>query len=145
MHFQGNLSGAACGRGGEKEMAKNPNRIKLSKADFIYQIFIYIIVGGVTLLCLFPFIYVVGMSLTSQGEMIEKSYFVLFPSNPTLRGYQIILRQPNFFNSLQISVARTILGTIASLILVIPGGYVLSKRDLPSFKPLVLVFPKAGK
>ncbi|HHU78916.1 MAG TPA: carbohydrate ABC transporter permease [Clostridiales bacterium] len=118
----------------------NPNRIKLSKNDFIYQIIIHAIVGLVTLACLFPFIYVVGMSLTSQGEMVEKSYFVLFPERPTLRGYQMILRQPNFFNSLLVSVSRTILGTMASLVLVIPGGYILSKQDLPGRKALMMFF-----
>jgi putative aldouronate transport system permease protein len=121
-------------------MGKNPNRIKLSRADFIYQVCIYIVVGLITLLCLFPFIYVIGMSVTSQGEMVEKSYFVLFPENPTFRGYMMILKQPNFISSLLISVLRTVLGTAAGLVLVIPGGYILSKKDLPGRGALMIFF-----
>jgi putative aldouronate transport system permease protein len=73
-------------------------------------------------------------------NLVQKSFFVLFPEKPTFRGYMVILKQPNFLNSLTISISRTIIGTIASLVLVIPGGYILSKQDLPGRKALMMFF-----
>ena len=58
---------------------RNPNKIKLTHAERLYQTIIIIIVGLVTLTCLFPLLYVIGMSFTGQAEMIEKNYFVIIP------------------------------------------------------------------
>ena len=108
-------------------LKKNPNKIKLTHAERTYQTIIIIIVGLVTLTCLFPLLYVIGMSFTGQAEMIEKNYFVIIPENPTLLAYQTILKKSNFWSSFLISVFRVLLGVPAALLLTVPGGYVLAK------------------
>ena len=51
---------------------RNPNKIKLTHAERLYQAIIIIVVGLVTLTCLFPLIYVIGMSFTGQAEMLKR-------------------------------------------------------------------------
>ncbi|NLO81825.1 MAG: carbohydrate ABC transporter permease [Clostridiales bacterium] len=119
---------------------RNPNKIKLSGDELLYQVFIHIMVIMVVIMCIFPFLYVVGTSLTSQGELIERNYFVIIPRRPTLRAYRLIANQPQFFNSLLVSIARTVLGVFAALALTVPGGYILGKRDLPGHKYIMIFF-----
>lgn len=119
---------------------RNPNKIKLTHAERIYQTIIIIVVGLVTLSCLFPLIYVIGMSFTGQAEMIEKNYFVIIPENPTALAYRAIFQKSNFWSSFMISVFRVILGVPAALLLTVPGGYVLANKQMPGRKWFMLYF-----
>lgn len=114
-------------------------KIKMSKEEKIYQIAIAIFVGLVVLLCVVPFMYVVGMSFTSEGEMIEKNYFVIFPEKPILAAYQNILSNPNFLSGMTITISRTVLGVFTALVLTLPLGYILAVKDLP-FKNGIMIF-----
>ena len=121
-------------------LKKNPNKIKLTHAERLYQTIILIIVGLVTLTCLFPLIYVIGMSFTGQAEMVEKNYFVIIPENPTLLAYQTILKKSNFWNSFLISIGRVLLGVPAALLLTVPGGYVLANKQMPGRRWFMIYF-----
>ena len=112
----------------------------MTRADIIYQIIIYTLVTLITLSCLVPLLYVVGMSFTSEGEMIQKNYFVIIPEQPTTSAYRYVFNQDNFWNSMLISVARTLLGVMAMLIFVVPGGYIMAKHDMPGNKPIMMFF-----
>ena len=119
---------------------RNPNKIKLTHAERLYQAIIIIIVGLVTLTCLFPLIYVIGMSFTGQAEMVEKNYFVIIPENPTLLAYESILKKSNFFSGFMVSVFRVLLGVPAALLLTVPGGYILANKQMPGRKWFMLYF-----
>ena len=119
---------------------RNPNKIKLTHAERLYQTIIIIIVGLVTLSCIFPLIYVIGMSFTGQAEMIEKNYFVTIPENPTLLAYESILKKSNFFSGFMVSVFRVLLGVPAALLLTVPGGYILANKQMPGRKWFMLYF-----
>ena len=119
---------------------RNPNKIKLTHAERLYQTIIIIIVGLVTLSCVFPLIYVIGMSFTGQAEMIEKNYFVIIPENPTLLAYESILKKSNFFSGFMVSVFRVLLGVPAALLLTVPGGYILANKQMPGRKWFMLYF-----
>ena len=121
-------------------LKKNPNKIKLTHAERLYQTIIIIIVGLVTLTCLFPLLYVIGMSFTGQAEMVEKNYFVIIPENPTLLAYQTILKKSNFWNSFLISIGRVLLGVPAALLLTVPGGYVLANKQMPGRRWFMIYF-----
>ena len=119
---------------------RNPNKIKLTHAERLYQTIIIIIVGLVTLTCLFPLLYVIGMSFTGQAEMIEKNYFVIIPERPTILAYQSILQKSNFWSSFLISVFRVLLGVPAALLLTVPGGYVLANKQMPGRRWFMIYF-----
>ena len=125
----------------EAKQVKIPkaNRIKMSHEEKIYQIAIAVLVGIVVLSCLVPFLYVVGMSFTSQGEMIERNYFVIIPQKPILTAYEYLLKNKDFFNGLGITISRTAIGICTALILTVPVGYIMAIKDLP-FKNGVMVF-----
>ena len=120
--------------------ALHRNRIRLSRADRVYQVCIYIFVTLITLSCLLPLLYVIGMSFTTEGEMIQNNYFVIVPMHPTLKAYQYVFQKGNIFHSMLISLCRTVLGVGAMLVFVIPGGYVLAKKDLEGRGAIMIFF-----
>lgn len=121
-------------------MIKSKNKIKLSHDEKIYQVIIWIFVGIITLSCIVPFLYVIGMSFTSQGEMIQRNYFVIIPKKPMVKAYTDIIGMKFFWTSFGISVARTVLGVVAGLILTIPGGYILAQNKMRGRNIFMLYF-----
>lgn len=119
---------------------RNKNRIKMTTADKVFQVIIHIFVSLITLACLFPLIYIIGMSFTTEAEMMRNNYFVLIPKSPTLQAYETVLQKSNFFNSLGLSALRVVFGVPAALLLTVPGGYILANEKLPGRKWFMLYF-----
>lgn len=113
--------------------------VQMTKEDKIYQVVITVIVSIVVLCCLLPFLYVVGMSFSSEGEMIERNYFIIIPHRPILSAYKYILSNANFGTGMLVTVSRTLLGICTALALSLPVGYILAVRGLP-FKNGVMVY-----
>lgn len=113
---------------------------RMSWDERVYQIIIVTVVSLCVLMVIFPIYYVVAMSLTSQAQVIENGgKFVLFPDPVTFTGYSLIFSSEWVTNSMFISVARTITGTFSTLAFTTLGAFVLSRRELPGRKWLLLM------
>ena len=123
----------------KKNTAPKGIKIKMSREEIAYQIFIAVVVGLLVLCCLIPFLYVVGMSFTSEGEMIQRNFFVIIPQKPILAAYEYLLKNKDFFFGMGITIVRTAMGVCTALILTVPVGYILAIGDLP-FKNGIMVF-----
>lgn len=110
-----------------------------SRSERAYQIFIHTVVALVALSALFPLVYVVGMSLTSQSEMIARDYFVIIPQEPTFEAYKRIFASPLVWQSIGMSVLRSTLGPLLTLALTTVGAFVLSRKTLPGRGPLLFL------
>jgi putative aldouronate transport system permease protein len=110
------------------------NSLKHDPAELFYQVLVCDFVGVLTILCLFPLIYVISMSFTTEAEMIQKHFFVVIPEHPTLQGYIYILRQQTIVNALFVSVSRTALTTFLTVAFVLAASYVLAESRLPGRK-----------
>lgn len=110
-----------------------------SGSEHTYQVVIHIIVGLIALTCLFPLVYVVGMSLTSQPELMRRNYFVIIPQEPSFIAYTRILSTPVIWRSLIISAVRSAVGPGLMLCLTLLGAYVLSIKTLPGRKFLLIL------
>jgi putative aldouronate transport system permease protein len=108
-------------------------------SESIYQSIITAIVALLSLSMIFPLVYVVGMSLTSQSELISRNYFVIIPHQPVLVAYKRILSSPPIWNALEMSFVRSILGTVLSLLFMLVGAFVLSRKTLPGRKLFLLL------
>ena len=119
-------------------MKRSQNKIKLSKEEKIYQAVISLFILLFLLICIVPFLYVIGMSLTSEGEMIQRNYFVIIPREPIAAAYKYVLNK-KFFMSMGVTVVRTVFGVFAALALAVPAGYIMAKQDLP-YRSAFMVF-----
>lgn len=124
----------------DRSKSVKSTKIKMSTEEKVYQGVIAVFVGLAVLVCLIPFLYVVGMSFTSEGEMIAKNYFVIFPEKPILSAYKYIIENANFFSGMKITILRTLLGVGTALILTVPVGYILAIRKLPGKNGIMIYF-----
>ena len=90
------------------------------------------------LICLLPFYYVLMVSL-SDPMHVKSGELILLPKGFSLKAYQMILSQKIFYNSLKITVMRTVFGTALALIIQTMMGFSLSQKKLPGRKALMLI------
>lgn len=114
------------------------NRIKMSRQEWTYQIVINIIMVLVLVICVVPLFYVLGMSLSSEGEMLERNYFIIIPRKPVLSAYKYIITGTNFLHGMLITLIRTLLGVVVALIFPLILGYTLANYDFPCRKALMI-------
>jgi putative aldouronate transport system permease protein len=99
---------------------------------------IYILLTLIAVLTLFPFLYVVIVSITPEAEVIRKG-IVFFPDEVTFSAYKTVLTgNSGIWQAYQITLFRTIVGTLLNLIFTVLGAYVLSKKALPGRSGLLL-------
>lgn len=110
-----------------------------SREENIYQAVIHLIVGFIMLSAVFPLVYVIGMSLTSQPELLRRNFFVIIPQEPTLEAYRRILSTSAVWQALLVSVVRSGLGTLLTLTCTLLGGFVLARKSLPGRNVLLLM------
>lgn len=109
-------------------------------SEGVYQTFCVTVVLIVAVVSAIPLLYVLAISLTSDAEYYATSGLILFPKNPTFLAYENILFKNNLIlHSLWINIARTVCGTVLSLVNTIVLGYVISREDLPGVKPITIM------
>ena len=126
----------------EKETIKfrtpKENRIKMSRQEWTYQIVINVIMVLVLVICVVPLFYVLGMSLSSEGEMLERNYFIIIPRKPVLSAYKYIITGTNFLHGMLITLIRTLLGVVVALVFPLILGYTLANYDFTCRKALMI-------
>jgi putative aldouronate transport system permease protein len=108
-------------------------------SEIAYQVVIHVVVLGVIVASILPLLYVVGISLTTQPELIRRGFFVLIPEQPTIEAYVRVLGSELVWRSLLVSGFRTVVGTLLTLTLTVVGAYVLARKTLPG-RRILLVF-----
>lgn len=97
------------------------------------------IVKAVTLLVvaavmLFPFLYVLAVSMTSQRD-INGSGISLIPKHLTLEAYRQILANGAVVRSIEVSIGITVVGTVLSMIMTTTLAFGLTRtKDVPGSK-----------
>lgn len=100
-----------------------------SKGYKAFSIFNVLITAILLVFCLFPFIYMLALSLSSTRAVLAGQVF-LFPVDINISTYKTIFNYPNFFIAYRNTFFYTITGTLISLFMTIIFAYPLSKSFL---------------
>lgn len=92
----------------------------------IFNVFNIALMAVLALSCLYPLWYALCLSLSSKSAA-NAGMVTFFPVGFTLTSYKEIMGDWKFFNSFWISIQRTVLGTVFSLLVMILVGYPLAK------------------
>ncbi|MFC7374977.1 MULTISPECIES: carbohydrate ABC transporter permease [unclassified Brachybacterium] len=106
-----------------------PRLRRLSTGEQIFRVINVIILSGFSLICLIPFVHVIGSSFASPGELATTN-FLLIPREVTLDAYRYILSTPTIFRAMGVSVFVTTAGTLLSLVVTALMAYALAKPYL---------------
>lgn len=113
---------------GQRTIAqKRNNAIKRTHSDRILLGVALTVVILVTACCLYPLLYVVSMSFSSDTAVLSNSVWLL-PRGVNFRSYQIVLSNGSLLHSMLNTLLYTALGIAVSLILTVSYGYSLSRR-----------------
>lgn len=119
---------------------KRRGSIRLTGADRIYQICLYTLVSLLLLCSLFPLLYVLCLSFTSQQEIYARGPLMIVPHEPTLRAYrQIFGYSTTYVMGFVVSVMRTLIGTCLTTLFSLFLGYGLSIRRLPGRRTMLFI------
>lgn len=100
-----------------------------SVQDKIYKVFVYVITTLFALACLYPFLYVLMMSVTPYQEYLENP-LRLIPSHLDFSAYKTLLNFPLIYSGYRVTIFITVVGTVMNIILMCLTAYPLSKKDL---------------
>lgn len=112
---------------------------KLTLADKIYMVINYTLITLFCLTALYPFIYILALSFNDGYDAMMGGIY-LFPREFTLENYQKAFSHPQMMNAFFISITRTALVTLCSVILTALLAYALTKKGLPGRKYFVYYF-----
>lgn len=105
-------------------------KYKNSLPRTLFQIFNYSLLIGFTLICIYPFWYMLIYTV-SDPAIADVSTPILLPKGFTLFNYMEIFKIEGFFSALLISVIRTVAGTAISVFSCAFLGYLFSKPEMP--------------
>ena len=111
---------------------------KKSLFDRVFDVANIILVSCVFLCVLYPFIYIINYSISTPYRITNP--LMLWPQALNLDSYALLLRDSNFLRSLSVSLARTLIGPILTLIASGMAAYGMSRRDLACGKMVRLFF-----
>lgn len=88
-----------------------------------------IVVALIALACVIPFIYTIIISLTDEQTIALKGYS-FFPDKISLSAYHYLFKDSGqLLNSYLVTIGVTLLGTLSSLLLILPYGYAISRPE----------------
>jgi putative aldouronate transport system permease protein len=80
---------------------------------------------------IFPFMYIVSVSLTPLSEVMKHGGFILLPTQITFAAYEQVFAESIIPRSLLNTVIVTLLGTFFGLLLTFAMGFGLAKKEVP--------------
>ncbi len=116
--------------------------VKKTPGSVIFNCLNTIVLVIVSLLCLYPFLYVIFASL-SEARQIETYMGLLWrPLGFSLDAYKMVLQNAEVWVGYRNTIFYVVVGTVINLILTSLGAYVLSRRDFlwnKLLSPMVII------
>lgn len=100
-----------------------------SRGDRMFGIVNSTLLGVFVISILYPFLYVVSLSISS-GFMASSGNIVFLPKEMTTAAFEFVLADSRFWISYGNTLFYTFFGTLTSLAFIIPGSYALSRKRL---------------
>ena len=113
-----------------KENTINGNaRLKWEKGDWLIEAVIWILLVLFCFCCLYPFWYIIIASFNDGYDMMRGGVY-LWPRKFTLSNYATFFGEVAWTNALKVSIARTAVGGISTMLFTCLVAYALSRKNL---------------
>lgn len=106
---------------------------KLPAKEYIFQAAMIILFSLLALVCFYPFYYVFIVSISNPQEVVAANIHWL-PAGITLENFKKIFELNGIWNAFFVSVARTVVGTVVTLIFTSILAFTLTQKELPMKK-----------
>lgn len=106
-----------------------------SVGDNLFDLLIIVLLVIAVVVCVYPFIYVISVSLSSGGA-VNRGEVVLWPVDFTLDAMRTVLEYKQLWISYRNTLVYTVLGTTLNVIFTCLAAFPLSRRSFCLRKPL---------
>ncbi len=120
-------------------MNRHSNAIRESRGDRAFGAFTFALAVLCTLVVLYPLIYVLSCSISSP-IMVGAGKVILLPRGFTLVGYRRVFQEKEILTGYGNTLLYTVTGTLINLVVTVPAGYALTRRDMPGQKAILFLF-----
>ncbi|MET3545771.1 putative aldouronate transport system permease protein [Paenibacillus favisporus] len=112
-----------------------------TRSERITGIGIYVLLGGVTLIVLYPLFFVLIASVSNPGSVIRGEVW-LWPKGFSLVGYERLFGNKELLRGFMNTVMYTVVGTALNVVMTVAGAYPLSRADFKGrhFFTFLIVF-----
>lgn len=111
-------------RKGEKKV-----RYKAGVGDRIISVLTYVIYSIFAFVCVYPFYYIF-INTISANNLSERGKVLFWPKEIHFSNYRQVLQIPDLFSALRVSLARTVIGTVVTVVIAAFLGYMFTRETL---------------
>lgn len=111
-------------------MQKSKNAVQRSRDDKLFYSISYAFVILLTLIVLYPLIFIVSASFSSANA-VSSGRVVLFPVEPSVMGYQRVFENERVWTGYANTILYTGLGTLINVFMTLICAYPLARKKLP--------------
>ena len=108
---------------------KGRRGIRDSRGYRVFQVVNTIILTGVVVVTLYPFLNIVARSLSDEAAIITGRVNII-PQGFNLTAYKLVMKDPMFWINYRNTVMYTVVATFIAIVLTTTYAYVLSKKHL---------------
>lgn len=119
--------------------AKKNNRIKGTVGDRIFDGVNAVILAAVTVITLYPLIYVLSASV-SDPQAVATGKMVLWPIGFNIDGYEQAFAYSEIWTGYANTIFYTVVGTLLNILVTIPAAYAVSRKDLKGRNFVMIMF-----
>lgn len=103
--------------------------IKKSSGEQVFSVFNTFVMLFLMIICIYPLLYVAFASFSDPFRLAEHRGLLLSPLGFTLKGYELVQKNPNITSGYLNTIIYLVTGTAINLLLTSLGAYVLSRRE----------------
>ncbi|MDY8047736.1 carbohydrate ABC transporter permease [Paenibacillus polymyxa] len=104
-----------------------------TRSEKLFDLFNYILMALIVVLTLYPFLNVLAISLNNSTDTVRGGIYI-WPRQFTLENYKTIFQYDGLLQGLQISILRTLVGTVLGLICASMLAFTLSRVEFRARK-----------
>ena len=116
-------------------MSKQPTykapkvKYKVSFGDRMISVITYIVYTFFAFVCAYPFYYIF-INTISANNLSERGKIIFLPKEIHFTNYQQVMKIQGLFQALKVSLTRTVVGTIVTVIIAAFLGYMFTRESL---------------
>lgn len=105
------------------------NKIAKNSKDRVFTFFCYATVAVLTLIVLYPIIYILSASVSNSNMVVQGKVWLL-PVKFTLQAYEIVFNKSEIWIGYKNTIVYTFLGTMINLAMTLMCAYPLARKNL---------------